>query len=90
MERLVHVGRRKAFSLAVAVVAVVGGVWAFVALPGLVAWLMLLLAVLVGLLIGRRAMWSGDRWQQHIESRRDAARELLRADEGGRTRPPGW
>lgn len=90
MDRLVHVGRRKGLSLAVAVVAVVSGVWAFLALPGLVAWLALLLAVLVGLLIGRRVMWSRDRWQQHVESRRAADRELLRADEGGRTRPPGW
>lgn len=90
MERLIHIARRMAISLVVAVVAVVGGVSAFLALPGFAAWLALLLAVLFGFLMGRRAMWSENRWQQHVDSQRAAARELLRADEGGRTRPPGW
>lgn len=88
--RQVHVGWRRALSLLGSAFALTVGFGSLVVLP--VAPALVVLALAAGLAAGllRRARWTGRQWEGHVAFKKQAARELLRADEGQRTRPPMW
>ena len=90
MERELHLGARRVQCAVLALMLATAALWGYVTLEGALAWGALLLGALGTLYWGRRLTWDADRWRKHMRSRRAAARDLLRADEGGRTRPPGW
>lgn len=88
MEPQVHLGWRRALSVVVASAAGVAAVAVYLALDGVAAGVTAAAGAAVALIFGRRVVWPEDRWRRHLAARRAEDRELRRADEGGRTRPP--
>lgn len=88
MERQIHTGWRRVLSVLAAVVVLAAGAWSFAVLPVGPALAALVVALVLAFGFLRRVRWTGEQWEGHVASKRQSARELLRADEGQRTRPP--
>lgn len=88
MERQIHTAWRRALSVLAAVILLAAGAWFFAVLPVGPAVPALVVALVLAFGLLRRVRWTGEQWEDHVASKRQAARELLRADEGQRTRPP--
>ena len=88
MERQVHLGWRRVVDVVLAGAAGVAAVGSYAVFDGAAAGVATAAGAVTALYFGRRVKWPEDRWRRHLAARRAEDRELRRADEGGRTRPP--
>ena len=88
MERQFHLGWRRVVNVVLAGAAGLAAVGGYAVFDGAAAGVAAAGGAAVAWYFGRRVAWPEDRWRRHVAARRAEDRQLRRADEGGRTRPP--